>query len=365
MTSEPCADHDLETAWTIPSAWYTDPAFLEKEQADVFSATWQLAGRTDQVARVGDYFTVTVAGEPVVIARGADEVVRGFFNVCQHRAGPVALDQGNRKTFICHYHGWTYNLDGTLRHAPEFEGVQRFDPCAFTLKPVRVETWGPLLFVNLDMDAPPLSAFLGDISRRAAGHRTEDMRWALRRDYEIRCNWKVYVDNYLEGYHLPVVHPGLYREIDYDAYRVDTFRYYSIQHAPIRGDESKGYRGVRRYKPEKDDPADAQYYWVFPNLMLNIYLGQMQTNLIVPLGHDRTLTIFEWYFLDPDTPAMKKRIDNLVSFGEEIQQEDIFICEHVQQGLHSRAYDRGRYSVKRENGVHHFHRLLGGFLEKN
>lgn len=355
---------DIERAWTLPSSWYTDPAYLALEQDLVFRRTWQLVGRNDQVAEIGDYFTAEVAGEPVVIARGADGRVRGFYNVCRHRAGPVALEQGNRKTFVCHYHGWTYNLDGSLRHAPEFEGVQALDPCEMALRPVRVETWGPLLFVNLDLDASPLSHFLGDIARRAARHRIEGMTWVLRRDYELACNWKVYVDNYLEGYHIPVAHPALYREIDYDAYQVETFRYYSIQHSPLRGEESKGYRGERRYLPDEKDPGDAQYYWVFPNLMLNIYMGQMQTNLILPLGHERTRTIFEWYFMNSDAPEMKSRIDRLLAFSNDIQQEDIFLCEHVQRGLASRSYHSGRYSVKRENGVHHFHSLIYQYLSK-
>ena len=357
MTDHPF-DQNIESAWTIPSSWYTDPDFLRREYREVFGKTWQLVGRADQVARIGDYFTVDVAGEPVVIARGADDVVRGFFNVCKHRAGPVALEQGNRRTFVCYYHGWTYNLDGSLRHAPEFEEVQALDRCAMALEPVRVNQWGPLLFVNLDESAPPLESFLGDIEKRAAGHRIGEMRWVKRRDYEMNCNWKVYVDNYLEGYHLPVVHPGLYREIDYDAYRVEPFRYYSIQHAPILPREKKGYKGPRRYLPTEQDQNDTQYYWVFPTLMLNIYLGQMQTNLVVPLGHERCLTIFEWYL----SPDMEQDVDNLVDFGDEIQEEDIFICEHVQRGLQSVSYNQGRFSVKRENGVHHFHSLLNEYM---
>jgi len=353
-------DHNIETAWTIPSSWYTDPEFLQREYREVFRKTWQLVGRADQVDHIGDYFTVDVAGEPVVIARGADDVVRGFFNVCKHRAGPVALEQGNRKTFVCHYHGWTYNLDGTLRHAPEFEDVQALDRCAMALKPVRVNRWGPLLFVNLDDSAPPLTDFLGDIGKRTAAHRIDDMQWAKRREYEINCNWKVYVDNYLEGYHLPIVHPGLYREIDYDAYRVETHHYYSIQHAPIRGKDSKGYKGQRRYVPTENNQDDTQYYWVFPSLMLNIYLGQMQTNLIVPLSPGRCLTIFEWYLL----PDIDQDVDNLVDFGDEIQEEDIFICEHVQNGLKSQSYNQGRFSAKRENGVHHFHSLMDDYMNK-
>ena len=353
-------DENIETARTIPSSWYTDRKFLDREYKHIFRKTWQLVGRVDQIARIGDYFTVDVAGEPVVIARGADGVVRGFFNVCKHRAGPVALDQGNRKTFICHYLGWTYNLDGTLRHAPEFEEVQALDRCSMGLKPVRVNQWGPLLFVNLDESAPPLESFLGEIGIRTSEHRIEKMQWIQRRDYEINCNWKVYVDNYLEGYHLPVVHPGLYREIDYDQYKVETHRYYSIQHAPIREKNAKPHEGNRRYTTTGTKQENTQYYWIFPSLMLNIYLGQMQTNLVIPIGHDRCLTVFEWYVL-PDTET---DVNSLVDFGHEIQEEDIFICEHVQRGLQSESYSQGRYSVKRENGVHHFHSLVNESLSR-
>jgi choline monooxygenase len=276
----------------------------------------------------------------------------------------VAVGCGKRKTLQCHYHGWTYNLQGDLIRAPEMEGVERFAMEDMHLKPVQVAQWGPLVFANLDLKAPPLSEFLEDIPDRARHFHIDEMRYVMRREYTLNCNWKVYIDNYLEGYHIPVVHPGLHKEIAYDEYRVEPHRYYSLQHAPLR--PVAGNREARNYlPPEQSGTADdqAQYYWLFPNVMLNVYLGQMQTNVILPLGVDRTLTIFEWYSASP--PSDVEAVETwtrLLKFSDEIQVEDIEICEAVQKNLRSRIYDRGRYSVKRENGVHHFHSLLHEFL---
>ncbi len=352
-------DPNIAGASTIPSRLYVDPVYLELERERVFARTWQVVGRTEQVRESGEYFTADVAGEPLVILRDGDSL-RGFHNVCLHRAGPVAEGCGKRKTLQCRYHGWTYRLNGELLRAPEMEGVERFSPDDMHLVPVQVAQWGPVVFANLDLKAPPLEHFLEDIPQRARHFEVDRMRWVMRKDYFLSCNWKVYVDNYLEGYHLPVVHPGLHKEIDYDQYRVEPHRYYSIQHAPLR--QASPHQADRRYVPTSEGER-AEYYWLFPNIMLNVYLGQMQTNLVLPRGHDRTLVVFEWYATDPPAdPASDERWSRLVEFSDEIQAEDIEICEVVQRNLRSRVYDRGRYSAKRENGVHHFHSLLHEFL---
>ena len=355
---------DLARATTMPSRWYIDPAFLELEKPKIFWKTWQPVGRLDQVLRPGDYFTADVVGERLVVTRGLDDQLRAFFNVCQHRAGPVAVGKGNRKSLQCKYHGWTYDLNGRLMNAPEFDGVENWrkeDVCLMSLK---VEAWGPFIFVNLDPDAAPMSEIYGDIAAeiKRKGFNIAAMRAFERRDYIIECNWKVYVDNYLEGYHVPIAHPGLYRELDYEQYRVDTFRYYSSQYAPIRPAKLGDVQGRDRRYVRTEDEAEALYYWIFPNVMLNIYPDNMSINIILPLSHDKTLTIFEWYFEEPGTGEGWESMQQTIAFSDEIQQEDIEICVAVQQGLASRAYDTGRFSVKRENGVHHFQKLVHEFL---
>jgi choline monooxygenase len=247
------------------------------------------------------------------------------------------------------------------------EDTEGFDKADFGLMPVRVEAWGPFVFVNLSDDAPPLLEVMGAIPAEvaAAGYDVERMRLVERREYVVEANWKVYVDNYLEGYHLPIAHPQLYRELEYDAYRVEEFRYYSKQHAPIRELRPGEEIGVdRRFLRQPGAEDSALYYWLFPNTMFNIYQDNMSSNVILPMGVDRTLTIFEWFFADPGTGPGWESMQQTIAFSDEIQQEDIVICEQVQRGLRSRSYDAGRFSAKRENGVYHFQNLVREFLEE-
>jgi choline monooxygenase len=336
---------------------YTDPEILKEERSKIFHRTWQLVGRAEQVQQPGSFFTAEVLGEPVVVVRDLEGQLRAFHNVCRHRAGPVAQGTGCARHFRCLYHGWTYTLDGRLIGTHEVDGMEFFDRSTMPLPSVRLETWGQFLFVNFDPVAPSLLSFLEEIPAMAAGLPVESVRFAERRDYVIACNWKVYVDNYLEGYHIPVAHPGLMKEIDYASYRTETWRYTSRQHAPLK--PSRPSESDRTYVPTAAG-QEALYFWVFPNLMLNLYPDNLSTNLIIPLGHDKTLTIFEWFFVDP--AQQQERVRRAVEFSDQVQQEDIQICEAVQKGLNSISYDRGRYAPKRENGVHHFHSLLLEFL---
>jgi choline monooxygenase len=349
---------ELALATTIPARWYLDPDMLDRERGGIFARTWQPAGLAKSVAAPGTYLTAEIAGEPVVVTRARDGILRAFSNVCRHRASVIADGQGTAASLRCPYHAWTYGLDGRLLSCPEFEGVLDFEKSQICLPEFRVDTWGPYLFVNQDPSAPPLREVFGNIPEEAAriGCPVDQLEFSERRDYVIDCNWKVYVDNYLEGYHLPAAHPGLFRELDYANYRVETHRYYSSQIAPIRPPRP-GASFERRYSAEG---LSALYYWIFPNFMLNIYPDNLSANIIVPLGPEKTLTIFEW-FAYPGAKVAPETID----FSDEIQQEDIKICESVQRGLHSRTYNTGRFSVKRENGVHHFHLLLNEFLNEN
>jgi choline monooxygenase len=362
----------IECAHTLASRFYTDPAILEVEKSRIFRRTWQLVGTLGQACgevngvkrNISDpesFFTTEVIGEPIIVVRDSQGVLRAFSNVCRHRAGPIALGSGCRNVLRCQYHGWTYTLDGCLVGTPDVDGVEFFDRSTMGMVPLRCETWEQFIFVNFDNHCEPLSVFLGELPEQTHGFRFEGLQFAERRDYVINCNWKVYVDNYLEGYHIPIAHPGLMREIDYARYRTDTFRYSSRQFAPIRAMQQDA-AGERFYAPE-NGLQEAVYFWIFPNIMLNLYPDNVSTNLIVPLSHDKTLTIFEWFFHDVAAEKVRERRKRAVAFSDEVQQEDIGLCESVQRGLRSSTYDRGRYSVKRENGVHHFHMLLGEFLQ--
>jgi choline monooxygenase len=347
-------DPRLEHASTLSSRFYTEASVLELENRNVFARTWQLAGNAAQVREAGQFFTTTVGGEPLLVVRGNDGILRAMSNVCRHRAGPVARGEGKRPVLQCGYHGWTYSLDGKLATTPEFEGVQGFDRASCALPQFRVGIWNELVFVNLDAGLESLTEFLGELLRDMPGHDYSGFQLARRKTWELDCNWKVYVDNYLEGYHIPIVHPGLFRELDYPNYRTETRRLYSIQVAPTRRPE--------RIRTSGGDD-EVRYFWIFPNLMLNVYPDNFSTNLIVPLGPGRTATHFDWYFKDPQ--AVTAQIDETVAFSDEIQIEDIGICEAVQRGLQSSTYEAGRFSPRRENGVHHFHCLYDEYMTRS
>lgn len=346
---------DIAHARTPDAAFYTDAAVLGTERERVFARSWQLVGHTSQVESSGDFFTAHIADEPLLIVNDGG-TVRGFYNVCRHRAGPVALGCGRQRVLVCRYHGWTYDLGGHLLRAPETEGIAGFDPRSITLQPVAVHTWGPMVFAALDPEVPRFEEQFAAVIARCAPLKLERMRHVMSRDYFVDANWKVYVDNFLEGYHIPLVHPGLNREIDCRKYVSELGAFHTLQHAPIRKEGASHYRAT-------SEGEEALYYWLFPNMMLNIYQGQMQVNIVIPESVDRALVRFDWYAPDP-VPDMESdaRWRDLIHFSDEVQGEDAGICEIVQRNLRSRAYRSGPYSPSRENGVHHFHRLMAPYL---
>ena len=348
-----CIDPEIARAWTLPAPLYYEPSTAAAETKKIFSRTWQVVGHRDQVSKPGDYFTAHLAGEPLLLARGTDAKLRGFYNVCRHRAGPAAEGCGSRKLFRCVYHGWTYNLDGTLNHATEMDAVENFRPEDFALVPVRCEEWFNLVFVNLDPDAAPLLTSLGELPQQAERFPFQTMKLFERRTYDMKCNWKTYVDNYLEGFHLPTVHPGLNRELDFNAYTVEPYAHHVRQWSPIRGAQP-GDTTPRRYQEARDN-LTTDYFWAFPNWMLNCYPDNVSLNIVLPIEPERSLAIFEWYL--PNQELGSAAAKDSVRFSDEIQHEDVAICEAVQKNLHSRSYQRGRFSAKQEKGVHAFHRM--------
>jgi phenylpropionate dioxygenase-like ring-hydroxylating dioxygenase large terminal subunit len=347
--------HDrLEEASTIPAPWYFDARIAELERASVFSGSWQVIGRTDQVRTNGQFFTADLAGEPLVVARGEDGQLRAFFNVCRHHAAAVVTEaQGCAKQFRCPYHGWTYGIDGALKGMVEFEGVCNFDRAKNGLVSVRVDTWENFVFVNLDGRAAPLNDFLGVVPDLVAPlELAKKLRFFDRRVYTLNCNWKVYVDNYLDGgYHVPHAHKGLSSVIEYTKYTIENFERACLQSSPLSSDPGSE-AGVAATRLGR-----AFYLWIYPNFMINAYEGVMDTNLVLPLAIDRCAVVFDYYFADISA-ATETRNKESIAVSEKVQDEDMAICDAVQRGLNSRAYVAGRLSVRREAGEHLFHRLL-------
>ncbi len=350
-------DRPLERAATIPSSWYSDPEIFELERRAVFGDTWQMLGRADQVAEPESFFTVEFAGEPILVVRDEGGILRAFYNVCRHRAAQVINEpEGRVKKLRCRYHGWTYDLSGRLRGTPEFDGVADFRREDNGLVPLTVAAWGPLVGVHLGEPDSSLEECLAPLPQRTAGLGRDILQFAGRRDYRLACNWKVFVDNYLDGgYHINTVHPGLAGVIDYSQYRTEIAGQTSVQISPLKSSSARGGdNGVAQVRT-----GDAAYYWwVFPNFMMNLYQGVMDTNLVLPLGPDSCRVIMDFYFAQTEGPEAKRYIEQSIEVGHQIQLEDVGICEEVQRGLASRSFATGRFSVKREASGYHFHQLL-------
>lgn len=360
----------LENASTIPAAWYTDKRLYELEQQTVFARSWQLAARVDQLREPGQYVTSEISGEPIVVVRGSDGQLRGFFNVCRHHAAAVMSEpEGTAPHLRCPYHGWTYSLEGELKGAPDFSGVCNFDKAANGLLPIDTATWENWVFVRLGESTSPIGSegrqntasndhvslpdFLGaDLINQIRPLNLANLHWLERRHYTFDCNWKVFVDNYLDGgYHVPYLHKGLDSVLDYSKYTIENGERFCLQSSPLVTEGAEAETGAVR----RGDRA--LYYWIYPNFMINWYDGVMDTNLVLPLGIDKTEVIFDFYFPDVSPIALERNRAS-IEVGQRIQDEDVSICKSVQRGLNSRAYEAGRLSVRREAGEHLFHRLL-------
>jgi len=351
----------LDHAFTIPASWYTNLELYQLELKSVFAHSWQMAARGDQVSQPGQYVTADVAGEPIVIVRGNDNVLRGFFNVCRHHAAAVLTEtEGTAAQLRCPYHGWTYSLAGELKGTPDFAGVCDFERSQSGLLPVPTAVWEQWVFVRTGergKAAPSFNDFLSaDLIAQIQPLNMQSLHWFERRHYYFDCNWKVFVDNYLDGgYHVPHLHKGLDSVLDYSNYKIENGERFCLQWSPIVTAGAEAETGAVR-KGQR-----ALYYWLYPNFMINWYEGAIDTNLVIPRGVDKTEVVFDFYFADVSKAALERNLRS-IAVGQRIQDEDTEICKSVQRGLNSRAYSVGRLSVRREAGEHLFHRLLAADL---
>ena len=342
MADDPFAEVPLDRARALDVAFYREPRWAAADAA-ILRGGWQLAGHTGDLTAGGDHIVAEVAGASVLVVRQPDGSLRGFHNVCRHRAGPLALCNGRGATRLrCRYHGWTYGLDGQLRAAPEMSEAAGFDIAGIALAPVQVREFQGLVFACLSDAAPPFEALTAGIAERIAPINMGEMRFDRRVVYEVAADWKVYIDNYLEGYHVPHVHPALLPMLDYGEYHTELGEWWSLQHSPVQpGNAAYG-----------DGPMF--YYFIWPCTMLNILPGRLQTNRVIADGPGRCRVEFDYYY----SPGNAHRAAADQALTDNVQAEDAAICAAVQRNLLSGGYSAGRLSPRREAGVWHFHNRL-------
>jgi phenylpropionate dioxygenase-like ring-hydroxylating dioxygenase large terminal subunit len=348
-----------EKGYTLPAEWYTDPAVFVREKARIFRRSWQYVGLTEQVAHPGDFFTATVGEVPVLVVKGKDGDIRAFANVCRHRGAIVVREESGRRTSLqCHYHAWTYRLDGTLLSAPSMKDEPGFDTTCYALPALGCETWGPFIFVNPDStgETPSLAHHLGELPDlvAATGLELAALRRRMRRTYDIAANWKVVLDNYLECYHCPVAHPGFCDLIDTNAYVITEYEHFSTQQGALKSSAGQGTGSPYQVK---EGVRDGFYAYLWPNFTLNIYPGpgNVSLNLFLPMGPERTLAIYDYCFADAVSSDDEQAF---VRFIDQVQEEDIVLCESVQRGLRSGYFEQGHLMLSRERALRHFQQLV-------
>ncbi len=352
------AELPIERAWTPPSSWYTSPELYALERRTLFPASWQPVARVDELEEVGSWRAGCLAGEPWLLTRAADGL-RAFSNVCRHKGREVVTGRGSGP-LVCGYHGWRYGLDGRLESAPRIAGIRDFAKEEMGLVPLRLEVWGPFVWICGDASAPGLAASHPELAAALAASGWEQLVFHSAQSWELACNWKVYVDNYLDGgYHVPHMHPSLAAQIDMASYRTECFAQSSIQSAGPRS----GTDAALGYDPAERIGGGAVYGWLFPNVMLNRYGPCLDSNHVVPLGPERCRVDYAFFFA-PEVDGAEDFVAASIAQAAVTQREDIEICESVQVGLGSRHYERGRYAPRVEQGEHHFHRLLAAALGK-
>jgi choline monooxygenase len=350
FTAEDIRDMEIvpiERAETIPARWFTSPAMDATDRELVLAKSWQYVGHESQIPNIGDQLVDEILGRPIVIVRNQEQSILCFSNVCRHRGGPIATKSGHSRALRCAYHAWTYNLDGQLIGAPKFDGAQNFNKHECTLPRYRIESYEGFLFVNVSGDAPPLVEHLKGISDTIKPIDLRSMRFFKRVVYPVKANWKVYIDNYMEGYHILPIHPGLAKILDVAGYTTTIDQHRVLQYGPLAGDDNPYHTSGAAY-----------YYQVFPNLMLNILPGRVQMNSILPVDADNCLTIFDFFYSETDSAQLAIKSKDDLEISDVVQQEDIQICERVQKGLKSGTYNKGRICPSEELGVWAFHNNL-------
>jgi phenylpropionate dioxygenase-like ring-hydroxylating dioxygenase large terminal subunit len=318
---------------TLPYSWYTDEELLRRERARIFASSWQYAGRAVQVEQPGSFLATDAGGIPILVTRDATGELRAFLNVCRHRGAVLTEGCGERSTIQCHYHAWTYGLDGALRTAPRSNREADFDKSELSLLPASVGTWGPFLFVNPAPDATPLDEHLGDLPELLARDIDIDgLVFHSRVEFGANANWKIVVENFLECYHCATAHPAFSAEVDVhpDRYLLETHPTFNAQFCRAKATGDQG-----------------QFHLLYPNTGLNVFPGPANLSIgpIVPAGTGRTERYLD-YFFAPD--ADEEWLRTFFAFDDQVGKEDTALVESVHRGMASGLVDRGHLLLNAE-----------------
>ena len=349
-------DEDIRVARTIPSEFYYSEDIFRNLKS-MFNKSWQFVGNADLLETYNVSPGIILDGmldEPYILTKDRGRV-RCLSNVCTHRGNIVCKEACDTKTLVCGYHGRQFSVNGKLKFMPEFDDVKTYPEASDNLPEIELGFWENMMFIINDKKCE-LSELTEPMTDRMRWLPMNEFRFKpeLSRSYEVDANWALYCDNYLEGFHIPHVHKGLNKELDYDEYYTETIENIVLQ-IGIGKDDETTFDLPDNHQDQGKDIA-AYYFFLFPNMMFNFYPWGLSVNIVEPLKPARTRIRYLTY-------VWKEELQGEGAGGDldKVELEDDEIVEAVQKGVMSQAYNRGRYSPAKEAGVHHFHLLLQKF----
>lgn len=354
---------DAGESYTLPARYYTSPAVFEAEKEAIFYRSWIYVGHQSQVANAGEYLTAEILDQSVFVIRAKSGELNGFYNVCQHRGHRLVEGRGKTNLVVCPYHAWSFDHDGNLRAAPRTEGVENFDKCDFALKPVQVDIFCGMIFVNLDLKAPGLREQAPGLEEEILCYapHANDMKMAEQVEYEPNANWKVLVDNFQECYHCSVAHKDFSELVDFSS---KAYNYHSTGIYSSHCSRRTGSTDARAFKVASNDVEGYGGWFLWPNLTIWVYPGEEQLSAmqIIPLTPTTSREVHDWFTKDG---TVSEQVRGQMTFHKDtLQVEDIALCEGVQKGLRSKGYNQGRFVVSKtesqvtEHGVHYFQKMV-------
>ena len=351
---------NIAKAKTLPSSFYTDPKYFEKAKEKIFYNSWQFAGDTERISEPGSCYPFTFLesymNDSLLLVKNKEGKINCLSNVCTHRGNMLITEPCKTNNIRCKYHGRLFDLDGKFKSMPEFREVKNFPTPEDDLHKLGLHQWGNWLFTSPDKKSDA-KKFFKQMMNRLNWIPVNDFvyRPDLSKEYHIHAHWALYCENFLEGFHIPFVHSDLNAVIDYGNYTTELFKYSNLQMGIGKDDEDCFQ--IPASSPDHGKKIAAYYFWVFPNMMFNFYPWGLSLNIVIPVSPEQTKVSFHTYVWKEE-----KLHYGAGASLDKVELEDEEVVQNVQKGIRSRFYDRGRYSVTKEKGTHHFHQLICEFI---